>query len=506
MQKIAVYCRVSTDKEDQAHSFESQQLFFREYIQRQPGWELYRIYADEGLSGTSTQKRTAFLQMLQDARSRRFQRILTKEVSRFSRNILDTISCTRELRALGIEVEFLNDGIRTLEPDAELRLSIMGSLAQEESRRTSSRVKWGQTRRMEQGVVFGHSLLGYDVKDGRMTVNPQGARLVQLIFHKYVVERKGTTAIARELEEAGYRTLTGSRTWRSTVVLKILKNEKYCGDLKQKKTYTPDYLTHQKKPNHGQEPFVYLRDHHQPLVSRELWEAAQQEMARRDAAGTGSHGHRYPLSGKLRCGQCGQSLVSHRRRRKDGSLYQAWRPSPQCRLPFQLGNSSCIELVRQAVASLEVDLQEVLPPVIQAAARAVQESRGAGLLQARRLEKALDRLEAKRAGLLDAFLAGTLSQDDLELMEDYYLGQRQELESAGAALAKNQPPWDPASLKRDLEERAGAIARGETSFQSFYGVLLDSITVYPNRRLEVRLKHLPGVWTFLLEQQGPQSS
>ena len=143
MQKIAVYCRVSTDKEDQAHSFESQQLFFREYIQRQPGWELYRIYADEGLSGTSTQKRTAFLQMLQDARSRRFQRILTKEVSRFSRNILDTISCTRELRGLGIEVEFLNDGIRTLEPDAELRLSIMGSLAQEESRRTSSRVKWG---------------------------------------------------------------------------------------------------------------------------------------------------------------------------------------------------------------------------------------------------------------------------------------------------------------------------------------------------------------------------
>ena len=175
-------------------------------------------------------------------------------------------------------------------------------------------------------------------------------------------------------------------------------------------------------------------------------------------------------------------------------------------MPFQLGNSSCIELVRQAVASLEVDLQEVLPPVIQAAARAVQESRGAGLLQARRLEKALDRLEAKRAGLLDAFLAGTLSQDDLELMEDYYLGQRQELESAGAALAKNQPPWDPASLKRDLEERAGAIARGETSFQSFYGALLDSITVYPSRRLEVRLKHLPGVWTFLLEQQGSQSS
>ena len=112
--------------------------------------------------------------------------ILTKEVSRFSRNILDTISYTRDLRHLGIGVLFMNDGIHTLEPDAELRLSIMGSIAQEESRKTSSRVKWGQTRRMEQGVVFGRSMLGYDVKNGKMTINPQGAEIVRLIFHKYV--------------------------------------------------------------------------------------------------------------------------------------------------------------------------------------------------------------------------------------------------------------------------------------------------------------------------------
>ena len=187
MIKVASYCRVSTDRDDQANSFESQQRYFKEYIDRQPDWELYQVYADEGITGTSTKKRAAFNRMIADAHLGKFHLILTKEVSRFSRNILDTITYTRELKALGVGVLFMNDGISTLEPDAELRLSIMGSIAQEESRKTSTRVKWGQTRRMEQGVVFGRSLLGYDVKDGCLTVNPEGAEIVRLIFYKYGV-------------------------------------------------------------------------------------------------------------------------------------------------------------------------------------------------------------------------------------------------------------------------------------------------------------------------------
>ena len=153
---------------------------------------------------------------------------------------MDTISYTRELKALGIAVVFANDNINTLEPDAELRLSIMASLAQEESRRTSSRVKWGQSRRMEQGVVFGRSLLGYDVKGGDLIVNPKEAELVKLIFSKYGLEKKGTTVIARELREAGYRTHRGNVRWSPSHIVKILKNEKYVGDLVQKKTFTPD--------------------------------------------------------------------------------------------------------------------------------------------------------------------------------------------------------------------------------------------------------------------------
>ena len=291
MIKVASYCRVSTDRDDQANSFESQQRYIKEYIDRQPDWELYQIYADEGITGTSTKKRAAFNRMISDAHRGKFQLILTKEVSRFSRNILDTITYTRELRTLGVGVVFMNDGINTLEPDAELRLSIMGSLAQEESRKTSSRVKWGQTRRMEQGVVFGRSLLGYDVKDGRLTVNPQGAEIVRLIFYKYGVEKKGTTVIARELREEGYRTHSGNVKWSNSHIVKILKNEKYVGDLVQKKTFTPDYLSHAKKYNHGEEKLVVIRDHHKPIIDRDLWNTVQRELKKRDRNGELGAGH-----------------------------------------------------------------------------------------------------------------------------------------------------------------------------------------------------------------------
>ena len=175
MISVAAYCRVSTDKDDQANSFTTQQCFFREYIENHKDWKLYEIYADEGITGTSTKQRVQFNRMISDAYNQRFQLLLTKEVSRFSRNILDTIMYTRDLKDLGIAVRFLSDGINTMDPDSELRLSIMASIAQEESRKTSNRVVWGQTRQMEKGVVFGHSLLGYDVQDGKIHINPRGA-------------------------------------------------------------------------------------------------------------------------------------------------------------------------------------------------------------------------------------------------------------------------------------------------------------------------------------------
>ena len=177
--RVAAYCRVSTEKEEQAQSFESQCEFFRCYIEGRKEWEFYKVFADEGISGTSTKKREQFNRMIEEARQGKFDLLLTKEISRFARNTLDSIYYTRELRKVGVGLLFLNDGINTLEGDAELRLSIMASIAQEESRKTSERVKWGQKRRMEEGVVFGRSMLGYDVKNGKMYVNEEGAKVVR---------------------------------------------------------------------------------------------------------------------------------------------------------------------------------------------------------------------------------------------------------------------------------------------------------------------------------------
>ena len=209
MKRVAAYCRVSTDKDDQANSFESQQRYFREYIERHPDMELQEIYADEGISGTSTRKRKRFNAMIRAAKEGKIDLIVTKEVSRFARNTVDTLQYTRELKAIGVGICFILDNIDTLSSEGEFRLTIMSSVAQEESHKTSERVKWGQKRRMEQGVVFGGSLLGYDVVGGKMTVNPEGAALVREIFRKYTDERKGAPTIAKELRDAGVLSSTG---------------------------------------------------------------------------------------------------------------------------------------------------------------------------------------------------------------------------------------------------------------------------------------------------------
>ena len=278
--RVAAYCRVSTEK--QAQSFESQCDFFRCYIEQKKEWEFYKVFADEGISGTSTKKREQFNRMIAEAKQRKFDLLITKGISRFARNTLDSIYYTRELRKVGVGVLFLNDGINTLDGDAELRLSIMASIAQEESRKTSERVKWGQKRRMEEGVVFGRSMLGYDVRNGKMYVNEEGAEVVRKIFYKFVEERKSTHTIARELLEEGIYPMR-SKKWRNTVILRILQNEKYCGDLVQKKTFTPDYLSHEKKYNRGEEEFVIIKNHHEPIISREMFEKAEKIFSRNKA-------------------------------------------------------------------------------------------------------------------------------------------------------------------------------------------------------------------------------
>lgn len=516
--KVAAYCRVSTDKDDQVNSFESQQRYFHEYIQCQPDWEFYGIYADEGITGTSTKKRAAFNRMISDARLHRFDLVITKEISRFARNTLDSIHYTRELKKIGVGVLFMNDNMNTLNESSEFILTIKASQAQEESRSTSSRVKWGQTRRMEQGVVFGRSLLGYDVKNGKMAVNPEGAEIVKLIFHKYVHERKGTTTIARELREAGIKTLLGRTNWRNTVILKILRNEKYCGDLKQKKTYTPDYLTHQKKYNHGEESFVFIKDHHEPIINRALWEEAQREIARRDLdGGCGSgHGNRYPLSGKIKCGGCGQSFVSRGRKGRDGMIYRAWRcgtttaegkrhtdpagSETGCNVGYQLRDEVGMDMLRQVIAMLPIDAEAIVSNVTAIVLRVLQASQNAKQASLEKLKREQDKILEKKKGVLDAYFSKGISVDDMKLMNAEYDRIMTGLAAQIEAAEKESPHDGGTDITNEICAKVGGIVSRESAADSFYGNLLDHITAYPDRRLEVTLKLLPQKWMFSLEK------
>ena len=516
--KVATYCRVSTDRDDQANSFESQRRYFKEYIDRQPDWELYQVYADEGITGTSTKKRAAFNRMIADAHMGRFQLILTKEVSRFSRNILDTISYTRELKALGVGVVFMNDGINSLEPDAELRLSIMGSMAQEESRKTSSRVKWGQTRRMEQGVVFGRSLLGYDVKEGHITVNQEGAEIIRQIFYKYGVEKKGTSVIARELREAGYKTLGGNAKWSNSYIVKVLKNEKYVGDLVQKKTITPDYLSHAKKYNHGEEELVVIRDHHEAIIDRELWDIVQVELKKRDRHGTLGQGHsnRYVFSGKIKCGECGASFVSRQKRRRDGTSYKRWgcftattegrvREDLQgnqvgCDVGKMLRDELAMDILKQSLASLQMDVEGIIRNVTDLAVEAIQAGEAQGGERSEELEYRIEQLGQKKADVLDAFISRQITKDEMKLVNERYDRELDDLRNRlEAARSKACISYELETLQNDVKKKITALVGGETDSEVFYKNLLDHMVVYRDRRVEVYLSLLPQKWTFILE-------
>lgn len=502
MIRAAGYCRVSTERDDQANSFASQKSYFRDYIRR-VGWELIEIYADEGITGTSTKNRTQFSRMMEDARRGRFDRIVTKEVSRFSRNILDTIACTRALKKVGVTVLFLNDGIDTADADSELRLSIMASIAQEESRKTSSRVTWGQTRRMEKGVVFGRSLLGYDLQNGTLKINSDGAELVRLIFHKYVMELKGVSSIADFLNDNGKTTITGSK-WTPASVLRVLKNEKYMGDLVQKKTFTPDYLTHEKKKNTGQVPMVILRNHHEPIIAREIWKAAQSRLCQNNKHTPDvGHSQRYGFSGKIRCGECASVFVSRVRYQKDGNRKRRWCCSTAlrsgvngCSVGKLINDDDAKEMVKAAIRSLKLDLNQLaaeLTEDIMAAHRAEQRVQRT---QIGKIRTEVEQTKKKREKVMDCYFSGEIAKDDMDTMCARY---DKNLEMLGDKLAKCErenihPPHE--NTEEEIMRQLMEITTGEGNSEISYQILVHSITVFRDRHMELKLEQLEHIFHF----------
>ncbi len=509
--RVAAYCRVSTDNEDQANSFESQQRYFRQYIERNPDWELYAIFADEGISGTNTKKRKEFNRMIECAKNGDFDLIITKEISRFARNTLDSIFYTRDLKKHGIGVIFLNDNINTLDGDAELRLAIMSSIAQEESRKTSERVKWGQKRQMEQGVVFGRSMLGYDVKDGKMTINEDGAKIVRLIFHKFVDEGKGTHVIARELREEGIEPMR-VKEWQNTVILRVIRNEKYCGDLVQKKTYTPDFLSHEKKYNRGQEEFVIIKDHHEPIISRELFDKANHILDAKSLSqeGKAKHSNRYPFSGKIKCGRCGASYVARYKTRKDGSRYKAWRCYEAAnhgrphidKAGNQVGcsgesirNEDAIYLLYLVCRELKINRQKVvdnLTKTIDAVMRIDLTGTSTSALS----EK-IEEAKKKRTGLIDLYTSGDIDKTEFTALRAKYDEDIEKLKSTMEGTRQQQTMiLKQQELMTDIKNAIDELINGIQYEDEYYTQILDKMVINDKNNIDVYLKMLPHKWSF----------
>ena len=340
MLRVAAYARVSTDTADQLNSLKNQIKYFCDYINSNPDWEYAGVYYDNGVTGTQTKNRDGFNKMINDCYDRKIDLIITKEVSRFARNTVDTLEYTRLLRSIGTGVFFINDNIDTRANDGEFRLSIMASVAQEESRKISERVKWGQRRAMESGVVFGSTVFGYTVKDGVLHINKDEAEIVKSIFYKYTVEDKGTYTIAKELNQNSIKPPKGN-TWSSTIILRILKNEKYAGDLVQRKSVTEDYLTHKRVQNNKDK--ICILAHHDAIIERDMWLKTVKEIEKRKRIG--GYSGRSALSGKLWCSCCGEKLVIGRRKRKNGDEYIFWH----CRKCSSVINHKVVMAVMQAV-------------------------------------------------------------------------------------------------------------------------------------------------------------
>ena len=511
--RVAAYCRVSTDREDQANSFESQQRYFRQYIEREPNWELVEVFADEGKTGTNTKKRKAFNRMIDAAMRGELDLIITKEISRFARNTLDSIGYTRELKKRGIGVIFLNDNINTLDPDAELRLTILSSIAQEESRKTSERVKWGQKRRMEQGVVFGQSMLGYDVKEGQMTVNEAGARTVRKIFDKFVNENKGCFVIARELKEEGVDPMR-CKEWSNTVILRVLRNEKYCGDLVQKKTYTPDYFSHDKKYNRGQEEFVILRDHHTPIVSRETFEQAARILDSRAMSpeGKAKHANRFCFSGKIKCGKCGRSFVSKTRRRKDGSQYKCWRCYESARRGSRhidaagnevgctqdsIRNEDALHIMFLVMQSLEMDRERVMGNLKAAIEQVI--SMDADCVDISSLYQKIADTEERKARLIDLYMSSSVTMDEFmaarEKCEREIADYKRMIESV---IQQGKAVNQKDEMLKEIFAAVDEIAAGLAYDDEFYRNILDRMVVHDRNHIDVSLNFLPHKWSYAL--------
>ena len=334
--KVAGYARVSTEQEEQQNSYEAQVDYYTRYIQSRDDWQFVSVYTDEGISGTSTKYRTGFQQMIDDAISGKIDLIVTKSVSRFARNTVDSLTTIRELKEHGTEVYFEKENIWTFDSKGELLLTIMSSLAQEESRSISENVRWGIRKKSADGrySLDYKKILGYDRgDDGRPVINPEQAVLVRRIYADYL-EGKSPYMIAKELTDEGIPTPCGKSFWFPNTVRSVLSNEIYMGDKLLQKTYSVDFLSKKRIKNQGQVPQYYVEADHEAIIPPQTFKLVQDEVRRRK--NRRAYGKTI-FSGKMYCSECGGMYGSKVWHSNDKYRRVIW----QCNNKYGNGHTGC---------------------------------------------------------------------------------------------------------------------------------------------------------------------
>ena len=423
--RVAAYVRVSTDGEEQLQSFQSQKQYYQDKISQNKDWVMVEIYADEAITGTKTKNRDGFLKMIEDCMNGMIDVVMTKSISRFSRNLLDTLTYVRMLKDQGITIIFEKENINTSTMEGEMQLALLASLSQNEVESISQNVKMGVKMKMQRGELMGfNGCLGYDYhqEDKSLTVNEAEAEIVRFIFDRYI-EGYGAYSIAKELTRLEKINKKGVVKWTDSGVRGIIKNEKYKGDLLLGKTYTVDPISKRRLDNRGEQDRFYIEKHHEPIVSAEIWDKAQEICKSRYkenpnvVEGTRTKfARKFAFSSMCECGFCGTNLT----RRSHNQDTQHKKPVWKCRTASNKGiencpNSKSIDeaIIENAFVEMFGLLAENFDDVLESVLASVEETFSAdgSAEKLKRVNKEISNLENRRNKLTDMMLDDKISKE-----------------------------------------------------------------------------------------------
>lgn len=426
--RVAAYCRVSTDGDEQLGSFESQKAYYEQKIKQNKEWVSAGIFADEAITGTKVDKREGFQEMIRKCQNGEIDMILTKSISRFSRNTQDIIKYVRMLRDRNIAIVFEKENINTLDMNGEMLLTILSSLSQGEVESLSENVKMGLKMKMKRGELVGfNGCLGYDYHPDTksITVNEQEAETVRFIYDMYL-QGYGSSTIAKRLTEMGVKNKRGTVEWHDHGVMGIIKNEKYKGDILLGKTFTVDPISKRRLANMGEEDRYYIRDHHEPIVSREVWDKADEIRLKRvkprlmeNTGNRERYTRQFTFSSMLECGYCDHKLSRRTRHQTTTTKKPVW----QCMNAIKNVISSCPNckaidevIVENAFVDAFQLLADNFDDVFDSVLNTIEDvlKDDTELKRVKQLEKDINSIETKKSRLTDLLIDGKIEQEDYD--------------------------------------------------------------------------------------------